>query len=227
MDEGWTRWVFDAYGIPYESVTDSTIRAGGLASRFDAIVLPDQSPRQILDGLPARRYPARIAGGLGTAGVTALRDFVDGGGTLIALNEASAFAIASLELPVVDAVAGLSSREFYGPGSILRLRLERDHPLAEGMPEQSIAWFEGGPVFESRDPFRVRIVARYPAAASDVLLSGYLLGPTMIAGKGALAEVRRGRGRVVLFGFRPQYRGQSLATFPLFFNAIRSAARER
>jgi hypothetical protein len=32
--------------------------------------------------------------------------------------------------------------------------------------------------------------------------------------------VKHGGGRVVLFGFRPQYRGQSLATYPLIWGAV-------
>ena len=225
MDEGWTRWVFDTWGIPYESLTDSIVRAGSLGARYDAVVLPSQEPRLLLDGLSPRRYPQRYAGGLGLAGVQALRDFVDGGGTLVTLNEASGFAIGALDLPVTDALAALSPREFYAPGSILRIRMEADHRLAEGMPSETIAWFESGPVFDVRDPARARVVARYPSAPNDVLLSGWVLGPAQIAGKAALVEVRRGRGRVILFGFRPQYRGQSQATFPLLFNALRTAAR--
>ena len=222
MDEGWSRWLLDSYGIPYESVTDSIARAGSLGGRFDAIILPDQSPRGIVDGLP-RRYPARYAGGLGQAGVQALRDFVDGGGTLIAFNEACGLAIATFDLPVTDALAALSPREFYAPGSLLRLRLDPAQALAQGMPEETAVWFEGGPAFEVRDPARVRVTGRYPAAPGDVLMSGWLLGAGHIAGKAGLVEVRYGRGRVVLFGFRPQYRGQSLATYPLLFNAIRTS----
>jgi hypothetical protein len=69
------------------------------------------------------------------------------------------------------------------------------------------------------------VIARYPSAPEDVLLSGWILGAAHLAGKGALVEARRGRGRVILFGFRPQYRGQSQATFPLLFNAVRTASR--
>jgi hypothetical protein len=222
-DEGWTRWVFDTWRVPYQSVTDSEIRAGDLTERFDAIILPSENPGAILSGLPADQYPARYAGGLGATGVEALRDFVDAGGTLIALNQACDFAIGALDLPVADALLDVSRSDFYGPGSILRTQLDPEAPLSAGVAAQSIAWFENGPAFDVRDPSRVRVVARYPADPADVLLSGWLLGAPRVAGKAALVEVRRGRGRVILFGFRPQYRGQSLATLPLLFNAIRSA----
>lgn len=225
MDEGWTRWIFDTWSVPYESLGDSVVRGGGLGARYDAIVLPSMTPRAIVEGLSARRYPARYAGGLGTTGVQALRDFVDAGGTLVALNDACDFAVAALDLPVTNTVASLSPREFYVPGSILRVALDSTHAIAEGLGGQSIAWFDGGPVFDVRDPTRVRVVARYPAAAGDILLSGWMIGGANIAGKAALLEVRHGRGRVVLFGFQPQYRGQSLATLPLFFNTLRTAAR--
>ncbi len=225
MDEGWTRWVFDTWGVPYETVTDSVIRSGNLGERFDAIILPDQPPRQILEGLSSRRYPVRFAGGMGQSGVAALADFVDGGGTLIALNEASTFAASALALPVADVLAGISPREFYAPGSIFRIELDADHPLAAGVGSEAIAWFQRGPAFEVRNPLRARIVARYPSDPGNVLLSGWVLGPQHVTGRGALVEVTRGRGRVILFGFRPQYRGQSLATFPLLFNALRRSAR--
>ena len=225
IDEGWTRWVLDTWNVPFESLLDSTVRAGSLGAHFDAIVLPGMSPRAIVEGLSVRRYPARFAGGIGPTGVQSLRDFVEGGGTLIALDDACDFAIDALELPVTNAVVSLSPREFYVPGSILRVLVDTSLAIADGMPAQSIAWVESAAAFDARDPSRVRIVARYPAQASEVLLSGWLIGASNLAGKAALLEVRVGRGRVVLFGFRPQYRGQSLATLPFFFNAIRTAVR--
>ncbi|HWO88243.1 MAG TPA: M14 family metallopeptidase [Gemmatimonadales bacterium] len=225
IDEGWTRWVFDTWGVPYTPVTDSVIRAGGLSAQFDAVIIPDQSPRQILDGLSPRRYPAAYSGGIGTAGVAALREFVDDGGTLITFNQASQFAIGALDLPVTDVLAAASPREFYAPGSIFRLELDTTHAIAAGLDPASVAWFEEGPAFEVRDPTRVTVIGRYPTDPGAVLLSGWVLGASHVAGRGALLEVRRGRGRVILFGFRPQYRGQSQATYPLIFNAIRTAAR--
>jgi glutamine amidotransferase-like uncharacterized protein len=107
---------------------------------------------------------------------------------------------------------------------LLRLQVDTAAALGAGMPAQTAAWFESGPAFEVSDPVRARIVARYPSDTAAVLLSGWLLGASQLAGKAALVDVKRGRGHVVLFGFRPQYRGQSLATFPLLFDVLRQAA---
>src|SRR5206468_2848102 len=67
IDEGWTRWVFDNWKVPYTSLVDSVVREGKLHDRFDVIILPDQRPNEILDGLPPR-YPAPYAGGIGSDG---------------------------------------------------------------------------------------------------------------------------------------------------------------
>ena len=65
----------------------------------------------------------------------------------------------------------------------------------------------------------VTIIASYPRLASP-LLSGWLLGANWMLNRAALLEVKMGKGRMILFAFRPQYRAQSLATYPLFFNAL-------
>lgn len=220
MDEGWTRWVFDTWKVPYVTVVDSVVRGGRLREKFDVILLPDQSPRGIVEGLPARVYPAPYPGGIGEDGVQALRQFVLDGGTLVALNEASRFAVQSLLLPVRNVLEGVPDEEFYAPGSIFRLELDPEHPVARGLPPHGVAWFENGPAFDVLDSTTVRVIGRYPADPAKVLLSGWVLRPERVAGQAALLEVRQGQGRVVLFGFRPQYRGQSLATFPLLFNSL-------
>ncbi len=220
MDEGWTRWVFDNWKVPYTSLVDSVVRAGKLRDQYDVIVLPDQPPREILEGLP-RRYLAPYTGGIGPDGSEALRQFVVDGGTLVALNEASRFAIQALLLPVRNVLEAVPEEEFYAPGSIFRLELDTSHPVARGMPRETSGWFQGGPAFEVLDSTVSRVIGRWPADPARVLLSGWVLHPDRIAGKAAILEVQQGTGRVVLFGIRPQYRGQSIATYPLLFNSLR------
>src|SRR3989440_1244807 len=219
IDEGWTRWVFDNWKVPYETVVDSVVRAGKLHDHFDVIILPDQSPRDILEGLPAR-YPAPNAGGLGPEGSDALRQFVLDGGTLIALNDASRFVIQALLLPVRNVLEAVSDEDFYAPGSIFRLELDTTDAIAHGLSRETTAWFQGGPAFEVLDSSAARVIGRWPDDPTRVLLSGWVLHPERVAGKAALLELQQGAGRVFLFGFRPQYRRQSIATYPLLFNIL-------
>ena len=225
IDEGWTRWALEQAGPNYSSLDDKELRESDLSHHYSAIIIPDQLPETILNGYKAGTMPPEYTGGLGQAGVKALREFVEQGGTLVCLNRASSFAIEQFKLPVRDVVAKVSEKEFFVPGSILRIELDTSNPIARGMPKESIAWVEDSPVFEvveagsALPATNVHVIARYPADKNP-LLSGWLLGENRIRGKAALVEVTIGKGRIILFGFRPQYRGQSLATYPLFFNAI-------
>lgn len=51
-------------------------------------------------------------------------------------------------------------------------------------------------------------------------MSGWLLGDQLLQGHSALVNAPLGKGHVVMFAFRPQYRGQSYRTFKLLFNAL-------
>jgi hypothetical protein len=226
MDEGWTRWVFDQYKIPFTKITARDIRAGNLSSRFDAIIIPDQNPRAIANG-PQGRAPDSLKGGIGGPGAEALGKFVDEGGTVIAFNDASNYAIDALSLPVKDDLDNVQPSDFYAPGSILRVELDKSNPLTTGYtaPREAV-WFESSPAFTVTDPSRVSVVARYPEGDGNPLISGWLLGAPKLAGKAAMVDVRRGKGHVVLFGFRPQYRAQTMSTYPLLWNALRGAFKQ-
>ena len=214
MDEGWTRLVFDTFQVPYSSVSDADIRSGKLD--YDSLVLPSDSENQILNGLSAERYPAEFAGGIGDAGVENLKSFVQNGGKLICFDQSCAMVIKRFGLPVKEALAGIKRSEFYDPGSIVQLDVDTKQPLARGLGPDTAAYFTSSSAFDvDKDAKGVTVDARY-----GPLLSGWTLGEKYRDGKAALVEVTYGKGKIVLFGFRPQHRGQTWGTFPFIFNAL-------
>ena len=220
IDEGWTRWILENYGFAPVPLRNGDVQAGHLLERFDAIIIPDSSSRVILDGFAPGAISGEYAGGLGDAGVEALRDFVSHGGTLIAFNNASIMAIDALGLPVTNVLADLKNDQFFCSGSLLRVELrDLTHPGLWGMPRDPIVMFERGPAFEPKSGFQGAVLATYPRERNP-LASGFLLHAERIQGKAAALEVFYGGGRVYLFGFRPQWRGQSHGTYKLIFNAI-------
>ncbi len=223
MDEGWTRWVLEGWELPYRTVHDAEIRAGDLRARYDVIILPDLSTSSIVEGRTPGTVPAEYEGGIGSVGVKALRDFVKAGGTLICFDASSGFAIEHLGLRVKDVRPPSSEQRsgeaFYAPGTLLSVMLDTTHPLAYGMPEEAAVLYSNSAIFQIPNNARgVSAVARYPEAGQ--LLSGYAINSEFLNGKAALVEATVGDGRVVLFGFRPQHRGQTHETFKLLFNAV-------
>ena len=173
-------------------------------------------------------------GGIRIAGLHQLESFVKNGGTLIALDAASELPIQYFPLPVRSLLrnpaegapsAETSSSGYYCPGSLLRITVDPTQPVAFGMPKDAIAMSTGGQAFDvtllpdfNKGDRAVRVVAKY--ATSNLLASGWVSGEKAVLGKNILLDVRHGKGRVVLFGFRPQFRAQSQGTFKLLLNAI-------
>jgi len=214
IDEGWTRWLLEHFGFAYASLRNRDIEAGNLRGRFDSIVFADESPDAIENGHKAGTMPPGFTGGLGSKGAQALREFARAGGTLVFLNRASEYGIGKFGVKAVDVVAGIPPREFYSPGSLLNVKLDRHDPLTRGLPGEIAIWSESSPVWSAENGS----VARYPE--SGVLASGWLLGEQRITGKTALIHVRYRAGNLVFFGMRPQYRAQSYQAFKLLFNAL-------
>ena len=223
MDEGWTRWVLDTHEFTYNSLTNAEIQAGNLVDRYDAIILPDFGASGILNGHTPGKLPAEYVGGIGTEGLANLRAFVEDGGTLICLNRATELPLEYFglgEKGIVNVVQKANQAQkdtFFCPGSLLRVRIDTRHPIGYGLDRDMAIFFKSGPVF---DGVRgdVKAVATYPEF--NPLMSGWLEGEKRIRQKTALLETQLGDGRVVLFGFKPQHRGQSHGTFKLLFNAI-------
>jgi hypothetical protein len=221
MDEGWTRYVFDTFNVPYSQLRDSDIKAGALNSKFDAVILPSQSSTQIVTGNAAGTLPQEYTGGITEAGVKNLKDFVNNGGMLICFDNACDLAIKAFNLPLRNVLDGVKSSDFYCPGSIVALDVDNKNPIAAMMSATVPAYFINSSAYTVTEGANVRVIARY--AKENVLLSGWLLGEDKLRGQIALAEVGVGKGRVVLFGFRPQHRGQTWATLPFIWNALSSA----
>jgi hypothetical protein len=216
-DEGWTRYIFDTFGFPYTRLRDADVRAGSLADKYDAIVLPDATYRSMRDGNAAGSMPPEYTGGMTAAGVANLDAFVKAGGTLVAMDSATQLAVQGLRVPVRDVTTGVPEAQLYIPGSVLNVDVDNSQPLAYGLPEKGFAFFSQSPAFEL-GPDAGTTAVRYPSAG--LLASGWILGEDILAGRTAVADVPHGEGHVALLGFRTQHRAQAHGTYKLLFNAL-------
>jgi hypothetical protein len=167
--------------------------------------------------------PPEYRGALEKSGADAIRKFVLDGGTLIAFGGACEYAIEELNIPVRNALAGVRGEDYSNPGSLVRLRMRADHPVTAGMQSEVAAFLDSAMAFDTTAPaadMQRWVLATYPEDEEDILLSGWIHGADRLTRKAAAVAVTYGKGKVVLFGFRPQHRGQTHATFPLVFNAI-------
>jgi hypothetical protein len=221
MDEGWTRWVLEQYDFNLTTLHNADVAAGKLREKFDVVIFPDQAPRSIVDGATGQNVRPEYRGGIGEDGITALREFLSQGGTLVTLGSASDLAIDRFGVPLKNLKAGLTRDQHFAPGTILNLEVDTAHPIGYGMAPNTFGFYNNSPFFSLTEGFssqKLSVVARYPN--TNVVASGWLKGEELMAGRAAVVTIDLNPGRIVLFGLRPQHRAQTHATFPLLFNAL-------
>ena len=247
MDAGWTQLTLDNFRVPHTIVRAADFAQANLRSRFDTIILAQQTAQSILHGVrqgeagtrrgpePAPQQRPENTGGIGVQGLAHLEKFVREGGTLIALDNATELPLEFFPLGIrgllkarvegSDGAASDDQEGYYCPGSILRIKVDNTHPIAFGMPADAFALSTGGQAFNiallpeyNHGDRAIKSVAKY--ADRNLLASGWISGERIVLGKDILLEAQMGKGRVVLFGFRPQFRGQSHGTLKLLLNSI-------
>jgi hypothetical protein len=214
--------------VPVKGLSPQEMQKG--ISGYDAVILPDihreviATGRRTGDGMRyEEEMPAEYRGGLGAPGADALRKFVENGGTLIAFGDSCDYVIDNFNVPVRNALANARAEDYSNPGSLVRLHVRPDHPVTQGMPSETAAFLDSAMAFDTTSPatdMQRWVLATYPEADEDVLLSGWIHGADRLTRKAAAVALTYGKGKIVLFGFRPQHRGQTHATFPLVFNAL-------
>jgi len=190
--------------------------------------------RIILEGRPTKEgyfegFPPEYSGGIGKEGVSALKDFVEKGGTLIALAHSTELLIGDdFNLPVrntagAEGPRASSASDFNIPGSLLRVYVDSNHPVGYGLPSEVSAFVDAPIAFQTSSPtadVQRSVIAWYPEDAKDILVSGYAHGAEKLARKAAAVSFTKGKGKIVMFGFRVQHRAQTEGTFQMLFNAI-------
>ncbi len=239
MPSGWTRWIFEQFEVPHTVVFPQELDAGNLHRRYDVIVfvdglIPEDERAGNGGGVEESTVPQeyrRMLGSITLAEtVPQLRTFLENGGTILTIGSSTALA-RHLGLPVANALVEtvngaeqpLPRAKFYVPGSVLEVAVENDHPLAHGLDERAMVFYDNSPVF------RITGQGVTPIAWFDSptpLRSGWAWGQRYLDDGVAIAEARVGEGRLFLFGPEVAFRAQPHGTFKFLFNGIYYGAAE-
>jgi len=232
MEEGWTRFIFEDFDFPYTTVMEGVIKAGDLNSKFDVIILPSDATATLTgepaaggrggEGGGASAPPEFRNNGFGKEGIAALRSFVQAGGTLVTVEGSTAFAIDRLGVGVRNTIsASVPTKEFWCPGSHLRVKVDNTQPIAYGMPAEALVLHsQGSPAYEvtAANSPGIKTVAKY--LDRDILESGWLIGEDYLTKKGAVITSTLGKGTIVLVGVPCPHRAQNQMNWKFLFNAL-------
>jgi hypothetical protein len=236
---GWYRLTFDRFGVPYDLIFKEQVQAGNLRARYDVILMAEQNLGKLatLAKPAAKPQPyqrsdkykflgmygetADMSGGLGQNGVDAIAEFLNGGGTLIAVGDAARLPIEFGFARTVDKtpVPGLTAQRPLVQAEIVR----PEHPVFYGYASTKIpVKYVGGTPFKVGVADEGNVLARYVGGDAAVL-SGLMVGADSLRNRPFAVDVPmayKGNGRVIMFSNNPIYRWQNHGEFNMIFNAV-------
>ena len=239
MDAGWTRFLFDSYHLPYTVLHPGDFKDRDLSAEFDVVIFPDNDKEVLMSGKRKSgdsyymgSYHPDYVKGIEKEGLEKLMSFSDQGGIIISWGRSARLFEGMMKikkkegeeefsLPFRDISADLSKAGLYIPGSLVQVNLVQGHPLTLGMPESIGVFSRGRPVFATSVPLfdmDRRVIGTYPE--KEVLMSGYAAEEEKMGNKAAMIWMKKGKGQFVFFGFGPQFRASTQASYKLLFNSI-------
>jgi hypothetical protein len=243
MTSGWVRWLLEQFEFPFEVVYPPALDSGDLRAKYDVLIFPGGAiPREeARPGEESRFYsqpdpqevPEEYRALLGRVTVAKtvprLREFLEAGGTVLAIGSSTALGF-HVGLPISDPLVErqpdgsehrLPREKYYIPGSVLQAKVDTGHPLALGLSERTDFYFNNSPVFALNPDAAargVRPVAWFDGPAP--LRSGWAWGQSYLEKSVAVLEAKVGGGNLYLYGPEIVFRGQPHGTFKLFFNGL-------
>jgi len=232
QDGGWSRYTFEFFGVPYELIQRQDVRQGDLRDKYDVIFLPNVTAESMKEGDSRGDVPEEVwygpvqttqrTGGLGNDGIAALKQFVNDGGLLICNNDSSNLPVEYNFIPdgITIFKARIEGDSYFDASSpIVRIKPKVGNPICYGASEEQCIYQNQSPAFMAPKEW---VVASYPDDPDKILLSGYLQGAKVLAGKAAIiaAPAKDGTGTVVMFGTDITRRMQVYGSYFYLWNAI-------
>ena len=236
---GWVRYAFDQLETPYELLMKDELKKGKLRARYDVIVIPSQGrgAKNIVYDIPMHGKPLPytrtdafkfmgeygsspdIRGGMGLEGLAELQKFVEAGGTLITLGDASAlptdFGLAE------DITSSRPAAGFYAPGPIVAAKvLKPANPIFYGYSETTmpVRWASTALLTVPRID-RDDVLMEFPGGEASVM-SGFMNGAEGIRHRPAIVDLPVGSGQILMFTTNPIYRWQNFGEYRMLYNAL-------
>jgi hypothetical protein len=231
MIEGWTRFVFDEFKIPYETVHPADFVKKNIIKDYDVLVFVGIHKRTIETGLPPKKWerwfsplPPEYSSGIGKKGEAVLKKFLEAGKTLIFMGDGCNYAIEKFKMPVVNIKE--QTKKILCPGSYLRA-VVKESDLTLGLEGEIAIFYEEDPVFRTYLPRNYNETRKTPVVfgKKDLLLSGWLDGEDFLLRKSLVVDYSREKGRIILIGPDIIHRAQSEGTYKIMFNALFTAAK--
>ena len=251
MASGWIRWLFEQFEFPYELVFAPALDEGNLKAKFDVLVFvggsmprpaaPEAGAAGFRDFQPAApanvppEFRDRVGRITADKTIPRIREFLEAGGTVLALDTATLLAY-HLGLPVANALVEktadgkekpLGIEKYFVPGSLLRAAVDTTHPLACGLPDAVDVFVDNTPAFTFLPDAELKGVKPVVWFGTGKLLrSGWAWGEQYLWRSVQVAEAAVGRGKLFLYGPEIAFRGQPHGTFKLLFNGLYYGAAE-